>query len=182
MLIALPFTWIICFFDKQFYIYLFPSVLIFGLTNVPWDQIYSRKTLLLILPILIFGGFVLMFILGESQIQIYYLANSFSYKLPTKVLLGGASDLNPLLHFIKHFPVTVNDFSLLNEFFIDRLFSLGRWINSYNFSFYLKRNLDSTYFKNPTVSSRILIAFLFFVIFLVDILHKAMIRIAKRKI
>lgn len=179
---ALALTWILGFYDKQFYLYLFPSVLIFSIANISWESLISYKTLLLSLPIGFFILFVIIFLWGDSQIQIYHLSESFPYRLQTKKLLGGASDLEPLVELIRYFPSSIEDWPRLTFFFEDRLFSLGRWINNFNFSYYLERNLNSDLFINPRFKTRIPISFFLFVIFIGTLSIRFFSKVAKRGI
>lgn len=165
-LAALGLTWIIGFYDKQFYLYLFPSILLFSIANVEFNRLFTLKTLGLIAPVILFFGFVLMYLWTDTQIQIYHLEESFPFRLQTQKILGGTTDMQVFIDMIRYFPNQIHDWPETHAFFEDRLFAIGRWMNNFNFSFYLERNLDYTYFINPKFGSRLPISFFLFLIFL----------------
>ncbi len=165
--VSLIFCWTIAFYDKQFYLFLFPSVLLFSIANVDYKKLLSLRLLLLIFPLIGFVGFVLLYMLGNTQIIPYNNDINIPIIVQTKNAIGGTNDLSVLFHFILKFPESIAEWRKLDGFFADRLFVFAMWINSFDFSFYLIRNLNLAEFYWPTLGSSFTISSYLFILFLV---------------
>jgi len=157
--------WSIGFYDKLFFIYLFPALLFFALSSIPKKHILSTKSLWLLLSCLAFFSFVTYYLTSDFRITLFHTANSHKYTAPLNQILGGGYDLKPLIRFIKFFPESVIEIGILKELVTDRLLVIHTLMNSFDFSFYFVRNLELSLFKSPKLIANISIDYFLFLVF-----------------
>jgi hypothetical protein len=159
--------WAIGFYDKLFFIYLFPGLILFSLSSVPKNQLLSTKSVWLLFSCLAFFSFVYYYLSSDFRITLFHTANSQKYTAPLNQILGGGNDLKPLIRFIRFFPGSIVELGQLKEFVTDRLLVIHTLMNSFDFSYYFVRNLESPLFKAPKLVANISIDHLLFLIFLI---------------
>jgi hypothetical protein len=178
----LALLWSIAFFDKQFYLYLFPGVILFSLVNIRWANLLNYRVWGFILPVFVFLAFVVFYLKGETQIKEYEADHLVSRIVPTKSLLGGSPDVILLLKFIRHFPDTVHLWPSLDALFQERLMTFATYLNSFDFSFYLIRNLNVKEFKFITLGSNFSISTWLFFLALISLFCRYVLKVIKRGI
>lgn len=159
--------WSIGFYDKLFFIYLFPGLLFFALSSIPKKHILSTKSLWLLLSCLAFFSFVYYYLTSDFRITLFHTANSQKYTAPLNQILGGGYDLKPLIRFIKFFPGSIVEIGQLKELATDRLLVVHTLMNSFDFSYYFVRNLESPLFKSPKLFANISIDYFLFLVFFI---------------
>ena len=159
--------WAIGFYDKLFFIYLFPGLLFFALSSIPKKHILTTKSLWLLLSCLAFFSFVYYYLTSDFRITLFHTASSQKYTAPLNQILGGGNDLKPLIRFIKFFPGSIVEMGQLKELVTDRLFVIHTLMNSFDFSYYFVRNLESPLFKSPKLFANISIDYLLFLFFFI---------------
>ena len=159
--------WSIGFYDKLFFVYLFPGLIFFALSSIPKKQIISIKSLWLIFSCFAFFSFVIYYLTSDFRITLFHTTNSQKYTAPLNQILGGGNDLKPLIRFIKFFPGSIVEMSQLRELVTDRLLVIHTLMNSFDFSYYFVRNLESPLFKPQKLIANLSIDYILFLVFLV---------------
>lgn len=159
--------WAIGFYDKLFFIYLFPGLLFFALSSIPKKHILSTKSVWILLSCLAFFGFVYYYLTSDFRITLFHTASSQKYTAPLNEILGGGNDLKPLIRFIKFFPGSIVEIGQLKELVTDRLLVIHTLMNSFDFSYYFVRNLESPLFKSPKLIANISVDYLLFLFFFI---------------
>lgn len=160
----LTLTWSAAFFDKQFYVYLFPGVFFFSLANVSFCQLMTKRGVSLLIPIGFFAGFVLFYFLTDTEIIPYENGSTSIVRAKTMQIIGGTSDLKDVLRYIRHFPNKSID--SIRPFLEDRSLALQTWMGSFDFNFYALRNITpAIYFAFP-------VSFVLFIVFLFQLFRK----------
>lgn len=152
-------TWILAFFDKQFYLYLFPSVCLFSMANLSFCQLMTKRGFSLILPVGIFFLFILFYFFTETAIIPYENGSTSVVRAKTLQIIGGTSDLKDVLRYLRHFPNYATE--TIKPFLEDRTLALQTWMGSFDFSFYALRNLSPAYYF--TFPFAFILCILFFV-------------------
>jgi len=98
---------------------------------------------------------------------LFHTASSQKYTAPLNEILGGGNDLKPLIRFIKFFPGSIVEIGQLKELVTDRLLVIHTLINSFDFSYYFVRNLESPLFKSPKLIANISLDYLLFLFFFI---------------
>lgn len=172
--------WSLGFYDKQFYLFIFPSVFIFSFANVDLKLLFTKRIFLLVLPITGFIGFVLFYMFGYTQIIDYNQIDYHPILLQTRKAIGGTNELSSLVKFFLQFPGSISNWPSLNDFFLDRLYVFATWINSFDFSFYLVRNLNSDKFYWLPINISFFIGSYLFLFFLLFFAGKGIFKILNR--
>ena len=159
--------WSIGFYDKLFFVYLFPGLIFFALSSIPKKQIISIKSLWLIFSCFAFFSFVIYYLTSDFRITLFHTTNSQKYTAPLNQILGGGNDLKPLIRFIKFFPGSIVEMSQLRELVTDRLLVIHTLMNSFDFSYYFVRNLESPLFKPQKLIANLSIDYILFLVFFV---------------
>jgi hypothetical protein len=165
--IGFSLLWSIGFYDKLFFVYLFPGLIFFALSSIPKKQIISIKSLWLIFSCFAFFSFVIYYLTSDFRITLFHTANSQKYTAPLNQILGGGNDLKPLIRFIKFFPGSIVEMGQLRELVTDRLLVIHTLMNSFDFSYYFVRNLESPLFKPQKLIANLSIDYILFLVFFV---------------
>ena len=171
--------WSIGFYDKLFFVYLFPGLIFFALSSIPKKQIISIKSLWLIFSCFAFFSFVIYYLTSDFRITLFHTTNSQKYTAPLNQILGGGNDLKPLIRFIKFFPGSIVEMSQLRELVTDRLLVIHTLMNSFDFSYYFVRNLESPLFKPQKLIANLSIDYILFLVFFVPSLFFVVINLIK---
>jgi hypothetical protein len=163
--------WSIGFYDKLFFVYLFPGLLFFALSSIPKKHILSTKSIWLLLSCLAFFCFVYYYLTSDFRITLYHTASSQKYTAPLNQILGGGNDLKPLIKFIKFFPGSIVEMGQLKELVTDRLLVINFLLNSFDFNYYFVRNLESSLFLSPKLITNISIDCILFLIFFIPTIY-----------
>ena len=159
--------WSIGFYDKLFFVYLFPGLIFFALSSIPKKQIISIKSLWVLGSSFAFFSFVLYYLSSDFRITLFHTANSQKYTAPLNQILGGGNDLKPLIRFIRYFPGSIVEMGQLKELVTDRLIVIHTLMNSFDFSYYFVRNLESPLFKPQKLFSNVSVDYILFLVFFV---------------
>ena len=159
--------WSIGFYDKLFFVYLFPGLIFFALSSIPKKQIISIKSLWVLGSSFAFFSFVLYYLSSDFRITLFHTANSQKYTAPLNQILGGGNDLKPLIRFIRYFPGSIVEMGQLKELVTDRLLVIHTLMNSFDFSYYFVRNLESPLFKPQKLFSNVSVDYILFLVFFV---------------
>ncbi len=135
------FAWCLAFYDKIFFIYLWPAALVFSFTRIGFSKLRSRSTFYLGSAMGIFFLFVIIFMRYEICATDFNSPNLTKLCLPESQFLG-FGDGAAVMIFIKK--MYHGHFSLapLHEIFIDRKNVYGNILYQFDYSFYLLRNVD----------------------------------------
>jgi hypothetical protein len=161
--------WSIGFYDKLFFVYLFPGLLFFALSSIPKRQILSLKSLWVLGSSFAFFSFVLYYLSSDFRITLFHTANSQKYTAPLNQILGGGNDLKPLIRFIRYFPGSIVEMGQLKELVTDRLLVIHTLMNSFDFSYYFVRNLESPLFKPQKLFVNVSVDYILFLVFFVQL-------------
>jgi hypothetical protein len=159
--------WSIGFYDKLFFVYLFPGLIFFALSSIPKQQILSRNSLWILGSCFVFFCFVLYYLSSDFRITLFNTANADKYTAPLNQILGGGNDLKPLIRFIRYFPGSIVEMGQLKELVTDRLLVVHTLMNSFDFSYYFVRNLESPLFKPQKLFANVSIDYILFLVFFV---------------
>lgn len=140
-IILLSFGWIFAFYDKIFFIYILPGCLLFSIAHIPNRILFSKKSFLLGLPIIVFGLFVFVFMKWEICSTLYESKNLIYACLSQNQYLS-SGELNHVVSFLKQIKNGIFSLHELKEILSDRLTVFGIILHQFDFSFYLLRNVD----------------------------------------
>ena len=178
----LALLWSLAFYDKHFFLYLFPAVFIFSFANINLEKLFTLKSIYILFSAILFLAFAAFYLKGNSQIKTYVDGQLVSQIVPTKLLLGGSPDVFPLAKFILHFPDSIQSWPLLDKMLQERLATFAAYLNSFDFSFYLIRNLNLKNFMFISIGGNfpITIPLFFAALFIVSI--RFIVKVANRGI
>ena len=133
--------WSLAFYDKIFFLYIWPSALVFAFVQMGYAQINQKSSLFLFGSIALFLVFVQVFMSYEICAVDFNTEELAQRCLPESQFLGGG-DAAAFLTFIKQ--CFHGNFSLapLQGVFEDRSTVFGLLLHQVDFSFYLLRNVD----------------------------------------
>ncbi len=155
--ILLGTTWIVAFFDKQFYVYLLPSVFIFSLAGIPFSYQLFRETFLYItIPFILIFCFILFYLTGNSIVTVFHLEKPVQFILPTYQSITGVG----------------NEEFNLKEIILDRRIVLEEFMKSWDLSYYLQRNLQTREFRILKYVTNLRISWILMSGFLIGIFFK----------
>lgn len=145
----------LAFFDKVFYLFLFPSILIFSLAEVNKLNFSVRKFVKIGLGITVFATLVLIYLFTDQTFKVFNQEPVFTYQAKTITFLNAGE--NEILSFVgaKIIPQLNNHeyFFALKEFVKFLLEKITILINNLDFPFYLNRQLELYPFYIPSWKS-----------------------------
>lgn len=120
--LCLSFLWSLAFYDKLFFVYLMPSVLVFSLNRLPFMAIFKRDFLIKMgLALVGFSLFVLVYLLADIRVRQFQSVELADVKLPFIKVLASSGDFT---------------------FWEERRIVLNTLVNQFDFSFYVLRHLN----------------------------------------
>ena len=130
---CLTLLWSLAFYDKLFFVYLMPSVLVFSLNRLSFDAILKRDFLIkMCFSLVSFSLFVLVYLLADIRVRQFQLADVTDVQLPFIKVLSSTSDFT---------------------FWEERGIVFNTILNQFDFSFYLLRHLNYFDFIQASVWS-----------------------------
>jgi len=137
----LALIWSLAFYDKIFFLYLWPAALVFSFSHLGFAQIRKKSSLFLLGAIIFFLVFIQVFMRYEICAVDFNTPNLNELCLPESQFLG-VGDGPPLITFLKN--CYHGHFSLapLQGILEDRITVLGILLHQFDYSFYLLRNVD----------------------------------------
>lgn len=120
--LCLSFLWSLAFYDKLFFVYLMPSVLVFSLNRLSFEAIIKRDFLIKMgLALAGFSMFVLVYLLADIRIRQFQSVELENLQLPFSKVLASSGDFT---------------------FWEERGIVLNTIVNQFDFSFYVLRHLN----------------------------------------
>jgi hypothetical protein len=120
--LCLSFLWSLAFYDKLFFVYLMPSVLVFSLNRFSVEAILKRDFLIKMgLALVGFSMFVLVYLLADIRVRQFQSAELAKFQLPFIKVLASSGDFT---------------------FWEERRIVLNTLVNQFDFSFYVLRHLN----------------------------------------
>lgn len=119
---CLSFLWSLAFYDKLFFVYLMPSVLVFSLNRLSFEAILKRDFLIKMgLALAGFSMFVLVYLLADIRVRQFQSVKLGNFQLPFIKVLASSGDYT---------------------FWEERRIVLNTIVNQFDFSFYVLRHLN----------------------------------------
>jgi hypothetical protein len=137
----LALIWAIAFYDKIFFLYIWPAALVFAFAHMGFSQIRQKSSLFLIGSIGLFFIFVQVFMRYEICAVDFNTVELAQHCLPESQFLGGG-DGPMLVAFLKQCYHGNFSLELLQGIFEDRNTVFWVLLHQFDFSFYLLRNID----------------------------------------
>jgi hypothetical protein len=120
--LCLSFLWSLAFYDKLFFVYLMPSVLVFSLNRLSFEAILKRDFLIKMgLALAGFSMFVLVYLLADIRVRQFQSVELGNFQLPFIKVLASSGDYT---------------------FWDERRIVLNTIVNQFDFSFYVLRHLN----------------------------------------
>jgi hypothetical protein len=120
--LCLSFLWSLAFYDKLFFVYLMPSVLVFSLNRLSFEAILKRDFLIKMgLALAGFSMFVLVYLLADIRVRQFQSVELGNFQLPFIKVLASPGDFT---------------------FWEERRIVLNTIVNQFDFSFYVLRHLN----------------------------------------
>ncbi len=120
--LCLSFMWSLAFYDKLFFVYLMPSVLVFSLNRLSFEAILTRDFLIKMgLALAGFSMFVLVYLLADIRVRQFQSETLDNFQLPFIKVLATSGDYT---------------------FWEERRIVFNTIINQFDFSFYVLRHLN----------------------------------------
>lgn len=124
--LILSFLWSLAFYDKLFFVYLMPSILVFSLARTPVGDLFYRNSLLKIVASLaVFGIFIVAYMLSDIGVRQFQSVELGEIRVPFLKAIASADTISWLE---------------------DRRIVLDTILAQFDFSFYVLRNLNYTDF------------------------------------
>lgn len=124
--LTLAFLWSLAFYDKLYFVYLMPSLLVFALARTPVEDIWNRSSSLkIVASLFVFGVFVLVYLLSDIGVRQFQSTDLGDIKVPFIKAIGSADSIS---------------------WIDDRLIVIDTILAQFDFSFYILRNLNYTDF------------------------------------
>ncbi|MEY3854028.1 MAG: hypothetical protein RIS68_42 [Bacteroidota bacterium] len=137
----LAFMWAIAFYDKIFFLYIWPAAIVFAFARLGFAHIRLKTSYFLIGSIGFFLVFVFVFMQYDICAVDYNSMDLAQLCLPEAQFLGGEEGQN-VLYFLKQCYHGNFSFSPLHVIFEDRKIVFWLMLHQVDFSFYLLRNVD----------------------------------------
>lgn len=81
--LILAFLWSLAFYDKLFFVYLMPSILVFSLAQTPFIDLFNRKSQIKLgASLVLFAGFVIAYLLSDIRIRQFQLMEFNDFQVP----------------------------------------------------------------------------------------------------
>ncbi len=123
---GLAIMWSVAFYDKLYFVYLMPSLLVFALNGIPFQDIFKRDFMLKIgFSLVGFSLFVLVYLWSDVRVSQFQAQDLADVKMPFFRILASASDFS---------------------FWEERSIVRHTIVNQFDFSFYVLRHLNYTDF------------------------------------